>query len=105
MSQARQLAAEVLVRVEQGGAFANLALDAALRAAGRIEPREAALATELVYGSLRWQLQLDRSLERFSDRNITELDAPVRTALRLSAFELLHHPRVPARAAVNEAVE
>src|SRR5205807_457134 len=72
---------------------------------GRIEPREAALATELTYGSLRWQLQLDRALEQFSDKSITELDAPVRVALRLAAFELLHHPRVPARAAVHEAVE
>ncbi len=105
MSTARRIAAEVLGRVEVGSAFANLALDAALRAAGRIEPREAALATELTYGTLRWQLQLDRALERYSDRTITELDAPVRTALRLCAFELLHHPRVPARAAVNEAVE
>jgi 16S rRNA (cytosine967-C5)-methyltransferase len=105
MSVARSLAAEVLIRVEQGGAFANLALDAALRAAGRLEPREAALATELVYGALRWQLQLDRALEQYSDRVLRELDLPVRIALRLGAFELLHHPRVPARAAVHEAVE
>jgi 16S rRNA (cytosine967-C5)-methyltransferase len=105
MSVARRLAAEVLIRVEQGGAFANLALDAALRAAGRIEPREGALATELTYGSLRWQLQLDRSIAAFSDRPPESLDLPVRVALRLGAFELLHHAKVPARAAVHEAVE
>ncbi len=105
MSAARRLAADVLLRVEQGGAFANLALDSALRAAGRIEPREAALTTELTYGTLRWQLQLDRAIGQFSDKNITELDLPVRIVLRLCAFELLHHPTVPARAAVHEAVE
>jgi len=105
MSVARRLAAEVLTRVEQGGAFANLALDAALRSAGRIEPREAALATELTYGALRWQLQLDRAIAAFSDRRPEELDVPVRVALRIGAFELLHHPTVPARAAVHEAVE
>src|SRR5438270_3645333 len=97
VSPARRIAAEVLLRVEQGGAFANLALDGALRAAGAIEPREAALATELVYGSLRWQSQLDRAIESHSDRPVEKLDAPVRTALRLSTFELLHHARVPAR--------
>jgi 16S rRNA (cytosine967-C5)-methyltransferase len=95
----------VLLRVEQGGAFANLALDGALRAAGALEPREGALATELTYGTLRWQLQLDRALAMHSDRPPDALDAPVRVALRLSAFELLHHPRVPPHAAVDQGVE
>jgi 16S rRNA (cytosine967-C5)-methyltransferase len=104
-SLARKIAADVLLRVEQQGAFANLALDSGLRSAGVLEPREAALATELVYGTLRWQPQLDRALEAFSDRPVREADVPVRVVLRLSAFELLHHPTVPARAAVNEAVE
>ncbi len=102
---ARRIAAEVLLRVAQGGAFANLALDSALRQAGVLEPREAALATELTYGVLRWQLQLDRALAAHSDRALDDLDEPVRVALRLGAFELLHHHKVPARAAVNEAVE
>ena len=93
------------MRVATGGAFANLALDAALRQAGVLEPREAALATELTYGTLRWQLQLDRAIEAHSDRALGELDEPVRIALRLGAFELIHHAKVPARAAVNEAVE
>ena len=93
------------MRVAQGGAFANLALDSALRQAGVLEPREVALATELTYGTLRWQLQLDRALSAHSDRALDDLDEPVRVALRLGAFELLHHEKVPARAAVNEAVE
>jgi 16S rRNA (cytosine967-C5)-methyltransferase len=102
---ARRIAAEVLLRVEQGGAFANLALDAALRQAGVLEPREAALATELTYGTLRWQIQLDRALAAHSDKAVDELDPAARVALRLATYELLHHPRVPGRAAVNEAVE
>lgn len=105
VSPARRLAAEVLLRVEQGGAFANLALDGALRSAGALEPREAALCTELTYGALRWQLELDRALGAHSARPPAELDAPLRAALRVSAFELLHHPRVPARAAVDQGVE
>src|SRR6266481_4424240 len=102
---ARRIAAEVLMRVAQDGAFANLALDGALRQAGALEPREVALATELTYGSLRWQLQLDRALAAHSDRALDDLDDPVRVALRLGAFELLHHGKVPAHAVVNEAVE
>jgi len=105
VSPARRLAAEVLLRVEQGGAFANLALDGALRSAGVLEPREAALCTELTYGTLRWQLELDRAIAAHSARPPAELDAPLRAALRIAAFELLHHPRVPARAAVDQGVE
>src|SRR5256886_11056168 len=102
---ARRIAGEVLMRVAQGGAFANLALDSALRQAGVLEPREAALATELTYGTLRWQLQLDRALSAHSDRALDELDEPVRVALRLGAFELFHHEKVPPRPEVNQAVE
>src|SRR5271170_7694520 len=96
-STARRLAIEVTQRVAQGGAFLNLALDSALRAAGAIDAREAALATELSYGTVRWQLQLDRAIEAHSARPLAEIDAPVRAVLRLGAFELLHHPTVPAR--------
>ena len=71
------------MRVAQGGAFANLALDSALRQAGVLEPREAALATELTYGVLRWQLQLDRAIAAHSDRAPEDLDEPVRVALRV----------------------
>jgi 16S rRNA (cytosine967-C5)-methyltransferase len=102
---ARRIAAEVLMRVAQGGAFANLALDATLRQAGALDPREVALATELTYGTLRWQLQLDRALAAHSDRALEEVDEPVRVALRLGAYELIHHEKVPAHAAVNESVE
>src|SRR5437764_7486676 len=105
VTPARRIAGEVLMRVAQGGAFANLALDSALRQAGVLEPREVALATELTYGTLRWQLQLDRALAAHSDRSLDDLDEPVRVALRLGAFELLHHLSVPSRAVVNEAVE
>lgn len=59
---ARSIAFEVLLRVEEGGAFASRALDAALGRAGALPPREAGLATALVYGTLRRTLQLDALL-------------------------------------------
>ena len=104
-STARRLAIEVIQRVEQGGAFLNLALDSALRSAGAIEPREAALTTALSYGTVRWQQELDRAIEAHSARPLQDMDGPVRAVLRLGAFELLHHKTVPARAVVHQAVE
>jgi 16S rRNA (cytosine967-C5)-methyltransferase len=100
---ARQIAFEVLRRVDEGGAFASRALDAALAQAGRLEPREAGLATELVYGTLRRALTLDLALARHSRRPVAELDPAARVALRLGAYQLLHLA-TPAHAAVGETV-
>jgi 16S rRNA (cytosine967-C5)-methyltransferase len=99
----RILAFEVLLRVDAGGAYASRALDAALAEAGALDPREAGLATELVYGTLRRALSLDAALAAHSRRPIGDLDPGARVALRLGAYQLLHL-RTPAHAAVGETV-
>jgi 16S rRNA (cytosine967-C5)-methyltransferase len=100
---AREIAFEVLRRVEEGGAYASRALDAALAQAGALPAREAGLATELVYGTLRRALQLDAALAPHSRRPLGELDPAARVALRLGAYQLLFLG-TPAHAAVGEAV-
>ncbi len=102
-SPGRKIAFEVLLRVEEGGAYASRALDAALARSGALDPREARLATELVYGTLRRALALDAALARLSRRPLPELDPAARVALRLGAYQLLHLS-TPAHAAVGEAV-
>jgi len=100
---ARQIAFQVLRRVEEGGAFATRALDAALSNAGALEAREAGLATELVYGTLRRALALDAALARHASRPLSEVDPAARVALRLGAYQILHLG-TPPHAAVSEAV-
>ncbi|HUL60301.1 MAG TPA: transcription antitermination factor NusB [Anaeromyxobacteraceae bacterium] len=100
---AREIAFQVLRRVEEGGAFASRALDAALAGAGVLEPREAGLATELVYGTLRRALALDAALAPHSRRPISAIDPAARVALRMGAYQLLHLG-IPAHAAVGETV-
>jgi len=101
---ARQIAFAVLRRVEEGGAYASRALDAALASAGALEPREAGLATELVYGTLRRALALDAALEPHLSRPLAQVDAPARVALRMGAYELLYLGTAP-HAAVSQAVD
>jgi len=100
----REIAFQVLRRVEEGGAFASRALDAALAQAGALPTREAGLATELVYGTLRRALALDAALARHASRPIGAADPAARVALRLGAYQLLYLG-TPAHAAVGEAVE
>ncbi len=105
IATSRELARAVLDRVERERSFANRALSAALDRARALPPQERALGTELVYGVLRRQARLDRALEAVSDRGLSGLDARVRTVLRVAAYQILFLDRVPAYAAVNEAVE
>lgn len=102
-SPARAVAARVLERVESEGAFADLALDAELTRAG-IAPRDAALATELVYGTLRWQRYLDWILAPHSRRPLERLDPRPRVLLRMTAYQLALLERIPSFAAVDDAV-
>jgi len=102
-SPAREIAARVLERVEADASFADSALEAELTAR-RLEDRDAALATELVYGTLRWQRYLDWILAPHSRRRLASLDARVRVLLRMTAYQIVFLERVPAFAAVNDAV-
>jgi len=105
IATSRQLARAVLEQVERERAFANRALSAALDRARALSPEERGLGTELVYGVLRRQVRLDRALEAVSDRGLTGLDPRVRIVLRVAAYQILFLDRIPAYAAVNEAVE
>jgi 16S rRNA (cytosine967-C5)-methyltransferase len=99
----RRLAFEVLERVA-AGAFCDVLVGDTL-ARRRLEPRDAALFTRLVYGTVTWQGRLDWTIAGLARRPVEQLDGAVRTALRLGLFQLLHLDRVPAHAAVDTSVE
>ena len=100
---ARAVATRVLERVETDRAYADLALEAEL-GRQRLAPRDAALATELVFGTLRWQRYLDWILAPHSKRRLERLDARVLVLLRMTAYQMVFLERIPAFAAVNDAV-
>lgn len=62
------------------------------------------LCTALVMGTLRWQLALDETIAPLLTHK-SKLDEPVRTALRLAAFQLLFSDRIPAHSAISDSVE
>jgi 16S rRNA (cytosine967-C5)-methyltransferase len=101
MSPARGLAFEILTAVERGGYASDLL---AARAAP-LDTRDAGLASEIVFGVLRYQAQLDYLIERYSGKPAARLDDPVRLALRMGIYQLRYLERIPAHAAVSESVE
>ncbi len=98
----RRVAYEVLRAVSERDAYANLTLPGLLRQRG-VTGQEAALATELCYGTLRSLGTLDAILAAASSRPLSRIQLPVLDALRLGAYQLLF-TRVPAHAAVSTTV-
>jgi 16S rRNA (cytosine967-C5)-methyltransferase len=100
---ARHVAFQALCAVSDRDAYVNLLLPALLRDAG-LSGRDAALATELAYGTLRGQGSYDAILAICSDRDVDRIDPPLRQVLRMGAHQLLA-TRIGAHAAVATSVD
>jgi 16S rRNA (cytosine967-C5)-methyltransferase len=100
---ARRAACDVLCAVAQRDAYANLLLPATLTERG-LTGRDAALATELTYGTLRGQGTYDAVLAICSDRELPTLEPAVREILRLGTHQLLA-TRIAPHAAVATSVD
>jgi 16S rRNA (cytosine967-C5)-methyltransferase len=101
---AREIALIVLYHVDTRKAFADLQLGRALNQ-GDISGRDAALATEIVGGTLRWRARLDWILSKYVRAGLDSLSPYVLNVLRLSLYQLLFLDRVPSHAVVDEAVK
>ncbi|GAA1515966.1 transcription antitermination factor NusB [Sphaerisporangium rubeum] len=101
--EARNAAFDLLRAVDERDAYANLLLPTLLRERG-LSGRDAALATELAYGSLRGLGTYDAIIGACSDRPPDEIDPPLLDALRLGAHQLLR-TRIPPHAAVSATVD
>ncbi|MEZ0114848.1 16S rRNA (cytosine967-C5)-methyltransferase [Catenulispora sp. EB89] len=100
---ARSAALEVLEAVRTRDAYANLLLPRVLRERG-LTGRDAAFATELSYGTLRWLGTYDAIIAACVDRELDAVDPVVLDALRLGTHQLLAMD-VPPHAAVSTTVD
>lgn len=100
----RELAAEILTRVDVDRAYADILLDQTLKYASLAGP-DRGLLTEIVYGTLRWRGWIDWILARVLTRPLEKLNPFLRNVLRAGLYQMLYLKRVPEYAVVNEAVE
>jgi 16S rRNA (cytosine967-C5)-methyltransferase len=100
---ARRVAYELLRAVDEQDAYANLVMPQLLHS-HRLTGRDAALATELGYGTLRATGTLDEIIGRCVDRPLADVQPGVRDLLRLGAYQALR-TRVPPHAAVTTTVD
>ncbi len=101
--EARNAAYDLMRAVDERDAYANLLMPTLLRQR-RITGRDAALATELAYGTLRGLGTYDEVIAACSDRPPEEVDPPLLDAVRLGVHQLLR-TRIPPHAAVSATID
>lgn len=104
MAGARRIAVDVLVRIHRDGGFSNIVLDTALRE-NTLSAADKALVSRLVYGVTERRLTVDYVLGNFCTMKPTKMHPVVVEILRTGVYQLLYMDKIPASAAVNEAVK
>jgi 16S rRNA (cytosine967-C5)-methyltransferase len=99
ISPARLAAFEILHRIETDRAYSSALLPLYEE---HLSHLDRGLCHELVLGVLRKQIYLDKVIDRLSKGK--KLDAAVRIALRIGAYQLMFLERVPAYSSINESV-
>ena len=101
---ARETALNALIACRKEGAWANGVLkEYILR--DRLDNRDAALATRLVYGVIQNRGKLDFYLKQLLTGKLRDLHPVVRDVLHLGLYQLYEMDKIPESAAVNESVE
>ena len=93
IAPARAAAFEILLTLERGSEHSDELLHQP--DVEKLSPQDRNLTTNMVMGTLRWQIALDSRIAALLTRPKAQLDPAVRVALRLGAFQLLYLDRVP----------
>src|SRR6185437_6233503 len=101
LAPARQAAFGALLAIDRGAWSA----EALAAKSAHLDSRDAALASDIVFGTLRRRGELDALIGRYSSRGVDRLDPAVRVALEMALYQIRFLDRVPAHAAVNDSVE
>jgi len=99
----RRIAAQALLRVLRDDAWAAALLDAEFSSLPQLDVRDRALATELVYGTLRAWSGLEHALLALT-KTRTFPDDMCKVHMIMAAHQIKNLERVPAFAAVDRAV-
>jgi 16S rRNA (cytosine967-C5)-methyltransferase len=101
LAPARQAAFGALLAIDRGAWSAESLAAKSVQ----LDSRDAGLASDIVFGTLRRRGELDASIGKYSKRGVDRLDPAVRIALEMALYQIRFLDRVPSHAAVNDAVE
>lgn len=99
IAPARIAAFEILWKIEREKSFSSVLLPIY---ESKLQAKDRALCHALTLGVLRKQIYLDRLIERLT--NGKKLDSAITIVLRVGLYQLLFLNKIPAHAAINDAV-
>ena len=100
---ARETALDALIACRKDGAWSNGVLKEFI-SRDRLDPRDAGLATRLVYGVIQNRGKLDFYLQQLLKGKLKDLQPVVRDILHLGLYQIYELDKIPDSAAVNESV-
>ena len=103
MTSAREVAVNTVMQVFENKAYSNIALNKNLNESNLID-KDKGLATELVYGTIKYKYSIDKILKTFLDKKFDKTDKYVLNLLRVCIYQLRYLDKIPEFAAVNEGV-
>ncbi len=101
---ARQIAYEILLKIQVSEAYSNLAIDSAVKMYNP-DSTDCAFISRLVYGVTERKITLDYVISQYLSKPVNKTKPEVLTILRLGAYQLLFMDKIPESAAVNESVK
>ncbi len=101
---ARQIAFEILLKIEKDKAYSNLAVDSAIKASGR-DSTDCAFISRLVYGVTERKITLDYILSKHMNISPKKTKTEVMVILRMGVYQIIFSDKIPDSAAVNESVK
>lgn len=98
----REQIVDLLIEIEKEASYAQLVLKRALQ---DIDAKDKGFVTEVVYGTLKYQIKLDYILNQFSKTPVHRMKPLIRNVMRMSLYQMLYLDKVPTSAIINEAVK
>ncbi len=103
MADSRNIALNVLLKIENDGAYSNIALNNAIKE-NKLNSIDSSFVSALVYGVLERKITLDYIIRCYSKIPLRKIETKTKNILRLGILQLLFMDKVPDSAAVNESV-
>ena len=103
MSNPRNTALNVLMKIEQDNAYSNIALNNAIRE-NKLSGVDSSFVSALVYGVLERKITLDYIIKQYSKIPLRKIEIKTKMILRLGILQLIFMDKIPESAAVNESV-
>ncbi len=103
MPNPRNVALQVLLKIENDKAYSNIALNNAIRE-NKLKGVDSAFVSALVYGVLERQITLDYIIKQYSKIPLRKIETKTKLILRMGVYQLVYMDKIPDSAAVNESV-